>query len=133
MEGIDETISPLIEAMNKVPYLSTVSCCGGHPEESAVKEYGYAIATVVFDVEDEAENAIRWYGIIQDILSRRKAQQLSREYAFIFEKKFILNEDGYLSWQWELKIQATGRNPEECRAGLDGGIVFLTDYFRNIV
>jgi tRNA(Phe) wybutosine-synthesizing methylase Tyw3 len=81
MEGIDETIAPLIEAMNKVPYLATLSCCGGHPEESAVKEYSYAIATVVFDVEDEAENAIRWYDVVQDILSRRKAQQLSREHA----------------------------------------------------
>ncbi len=133
MEGIDETIAPLIEAMNKVPYLTTLSCCGGHPEESAVKEYGYAIATVVFDIEDEAENAIRWYGVVQDILSRRKAQQLSLEHAFIFEKKFILNADGYLSWQWELKIQATGKTPEQCRAGLNEGIAFLIDYFRNIV
>ena len=133
MEGIDETIAPLIEAMNKVPYLTTLSCCGGHPEESAVKDYGYAITTVVFDVEDEAENAIRWYGVVQDILSRRKAQQLSLEYAFIFEKKFILNEDEFLSWQWELKIQATGKTPEQCRAGLDEGIAFLTNYFRNIV
>ncbi len=48
MEGIDETIAPLIEAMNKVPY-------------------------------------------------------------------------------------ATGKTPEQCRAGLDEGIAFLTDYFRNIV
>ncbi|MEE9402886.1 MAG: hypothetical protein V3V47_06775 [Desulfobacteria bacterium] len=133
MEGIDETIAPLIEAMNKVPYLTTLSCCGGHPEESAVKEYGYAIATVVFDVEEEAENAIRWYGVVQDILSRRKAQQLWREHAFIFAKKFILNADGYLSWQWELKIQATGKTPEQCRAGLDEAIAFLTDYFRNMV
>ena len=133
MEGIDETIAPLIEAMNKVPYLTTLSCCGGHPEESAVKEYGYAVATVVFDVEDEAENAIRWYGVVQDILTRRKAQQLSREHAFIFEKKFMLNADGYLCWQWELKIQATGKMPEQCRAGLDEGIAFLTGYFQNIV
>ena len=133
MEGIDETIAPLVEAMNKVPYLATLSCCGGHPEESAVKEYGYAVATVIFDIEDEAENIIRWYGVVQDILSRRKAQQLSREHAFIFEKKFILNADGYLSWQWELKIQATGKTPEQCRAGLDEGIAFLTEYFRNMV
>ncbi len=133
MEGIDETIAPLIEVMNKVPYLVTLSCCGGHPEESAVKEYEFAVATVVFDFEDEAENIIRWYGVIQDILRCRKRQRLSREHAFIFEKKFILNEDGYLSWQWELKIQSTGKTPDECRAGLDEGIVFLTNYFRNIV
>ena len=133
MKGMDETIAPLIEVMNQVPYIVTLSCCGGHPEESAVKEYGYAVATVVFDIEDEAENAIRWYDVVQDILRCRKAQQLSREHAFIFEKKFILNEEGYLSWQWELKIQATGKTPEQCRTGLDEGIAFLTDYFRNIV
>jgi hypothetical protein len=133
MEGIDETIAPLIEVMNKVPYLVTLSCCGGHPEESAVREYGYAVATVVFDIEDEQENTIRWYDTVQDILRRRKEQRLSREHAFIFEKKFILNEDNYLSWQWELKIQATGKTTEECRAGLDEGIVFLIDYFRGIV
>ncbi len=133
MKGMDETIAPLIEVMNQVPYIVTLSCCGGHPEESAVKEYGYAVATVIFDIEDEAENAIRWYDVVQDILRRRKAQQLSREHAFIFEKKFVLNEQGYLSWQWELKIQATGKTPEECRTGLDEGIVFLTDYFRKIV
>lgn len=133
MEGVDETIAPLIEAMNKVPYLVTLSCCGGHPEESAVKEYGYAVATVVFDIEDEQENAFRWYDTVQDILRRRKGQQVCREHAFIFEKKFILNEDNYLSWQWELKIQATGKTPDECRVGLDEGIASLTDYFRNIV
>jgi hypothetical protein len=132
MEGVDETIAPLIDAMNQVSYLVTLSCCGGHPEESAVKEYGYAMATVVFDIEDEPENAIRWYNTVQDILRRRKGQLLSREHAFIFEKKFILNEDGYLSWQWELKIQATGKTPNECGAGLDEGIAFLTEYFQNI-
>ena len=132
MEGIDGTIAPLIKAMNEVPCIVTLSCCGGHPEESAVKEYGYAVATVVFDIEDEPENAIHWYGIVQDILRRRKAQKLSREYAFIFEKKFILNEESNLSWQWELKIQATGKSAEECRAGLDEGIAFLTAYFQGI-
>ncbi len=133
MEGIDETIAPLIEAMNQLPYLVTLSCCGGHPEESAIKEYGYAIATVIFDIEDEPENAIRWYGIIQDILRHRKKRRLSNEHAFIFEKKFILNDKGYLSWQWELKIQATGKTPGECRAGLDEGVAFLTTYFRDVV
>ena len=82
MQGIDETIAPLIEAMNQLPYIDTLSCCGGHPEESAVKEYGYAVATVVFDIEDEAENAIRWYGVVQDVLRRRQAQRLPREHAF---------------------------------------------------
>lgn len=129
MEGLDETIAPLIEAMNRVSFIETLSSCGGHPEESAVREYGYAVANVVFDIEDEAENAIRWYGMIQDILHRRKAQRLEREHAFIFAKKFSLNSDGYLSWQWELKIQATGTTPRECRVGLDEGIVFLQDAF----
>lgn len=129
MEGLDETIAPLIEAMNRVSFIETLSSCGGHPEESAVREYGYAVANVVFDIEDEAENAIRWYAMMQDILLRRKAETLKREYAFVFEKKFLLNDEGYLSWQWELKIQATGTTPQECRTGLDEGIGSLRDAF----
>lgn len=132
MEGLDETIAPLILAVNRVSFIETRSSCGGHPEESAVQDYGYAVATVVFEIEDEPGNAIRWYGMMQDILTRRKAEALCREHAFIFAKKFGLNPDGYLSWQWDLKIQATGKTPDECRRGLDEGIAFLTAYFREV-
>jgi hypothetical protein len=132
MEGLDETIAPLIEAMNRVSFIETLSSCGGHPEESAVREYGYAVGNVVFEVEDEPENAIRWYVMVQDILGRRRAESLKREHAFIFAKKFALNSDGYLCWQWDLKIQATGKTPEECRRGLDEGIAFLAAYFMEV-
>ena len=132
MEGLDETIAPLVAAMNRVPFIATLSSCGGHPEESSVREYGYAVANVVFDIKDEAENAIRWYGMVQDILRARKAERPQREHAFIFAKKFSLNPDGHLAWQWDLKIQATGKTPGECRAGLDEGIAFLTAYFNKV-
>ena len=56
MEGLDETIAPLIEVMNRVSYIETLSSCGGHPEESAVQEYGHAVGNVVFEIEDEPEN-----------------------------------------------------------------------------
>ena len=125
MDGIDETIAPLVEAMNRLSFIETLSSCGGHPEESVVSEYGYAVANVVFEIEEEAENAVRWYGILQDILRRRKASQLKREHAFIFSKKFSLNSEGYLAWQWDLKIQATGKTTEACRAGLNEGIKLL--------
>lgn len=132
MEGLDETIAPLIVAMNRVPFIVTLSSCGGHPEESAVREHRYAVANVVFEIKDEAENAIRWYGMVQDILRARKAERHQREHAFIFAKTFCLNPNGYLAWQWNLRIQATGRSPEECRAGLDEGIAFLTAYFKSV-
>ena len=132
MEGLDETIAPLIEAMNRVSFLETLSSCGGHPEESAIKEYGYAVGNVVFEIEDEPENAIRWYVMMQDILTCRKTEALKREHAFIFAKKFSLNPDGYLCWQWDFKIQATGKTPDVCRQGLDEGIAFLTAYFREV-
>ena len=132
MEGLDETIAPLIEAMNRVLFIETFSSCGGHPEEAAVQEYGYAVGNVVFEIEDEPENAMRWYGMMQDILTRRKTETLEREHAFVFAKKFGLNPDGFLCWQWDLKIQATGKTPDECRQGLDEGITFLTAYFGEI-
>ena len=56
MEGLDETIAPLIEAMNRVSFIETFSSCGGHPEESAVQEYGYAVGNIVFEIEDEPYN-----------------------------------------------------------------------------
>ena len=129
---IDETIAPLIKAMNRIPFIETLSCCGGHPEESAVQEYGYAVANVLFEVQDEAENVIRWYGMMQEILHHRKTSTVKHEYAFIFAKKFLLNDDDYLSWQWELNIQATGATIDDCRAGLDEGIIFLTAYFNEV-
>ncbi len=133
MESLDETVAPLISAMNHVPFLVTLSSCGGHPEESAVREYNYAVANVVFEIKDEAGNAIRWYGMLQEILRSRKSERPQREHAFIFAKKFWLNLDGFLAWQWDLKIQATGQTPAECRAGLDEGIGFLTTYFNKIM
>ncbi len=132
MEGLDETVAPLIEAMNRVSFIETLSSCGGHPEESAVREYGYAVANIVFEIEDEPGNAIRFCGMMQDVLTRRKAEALKREHAFIFAKKFALNPDGYLCWQWDLKIQATGKTPDECRRGLDEGIAFLTTFFQEV-
>jgi len=129
---IDETIVPLIEAMNEVAFIETFSSCGGHPEESAVEEYGYAVANVIFDIEEESENVIRWYGMMQDILRRRKKTPAAREHAFIFEQKYILNSEGYLCWQWELKVQATATTPAACREGLDEGLGFLTAYFREV-
>ena len=129
MEGLDETIAPLIAAMNRVSFIETLSSCGGHPEESAVREYGYAVANVVFEIEDEPENAMRWYGMLQDVLRRRKQQRPEHEHAFIFAKNFSLNPEGYLAWQWSLKIQASGKTPDECRAGLGEGIAFLRAHF----
>ena len=47
----------------------------------------------------------------------------------IIEKKYSLNEDNNLGWDWEIKIQATGETPQDCRKGLDDGIAFLTRLF----
>jgi len=52
-EGIDHGMRPLIEAMNTVSYIETYSCCEGHPEEAAVKQYGYAVANVVLEIKHE--------------------------------------------------------------------------------
>lgn len=128
-KNIDDIMKPLIEAMNKIPYIETFSCCGGHPEESAVQEYGYAVANVVFEINDEPRNLIAWLTLAQNILRKRKAADVDREFAFIIEKKYSLNEDNNLSWDWEVKIQATGKNPEECRLSLNDGIKFLTEEF----
>ncbi|GAG10560.1 unnamed protein product, partial [marine sediment metagenome] len=87
-KGIDEVMNPLIEAMNKIPYIETYSCCQGHPEESAVKEYGYAVANIVFEVKDEPQNLIPWLLFVQEILRQRKKLTVKREFAFIVEKKY---------------------------------------------
>jgi hypothetical protein len=128
-KGIDDVMSPLIEAMNKIPHIETFSCCEGHPEESAVKKYGYAVANVIFEIKDEPQNLIAWLAFAQGILRQRKKTTVDKEFAFIIEKKYSLNEDNNLGWDWEVKIQATGETPQDCRKGLDDGITFLTGMF----
>lgn len=127
--GIDDAMKPLIEAMNGIPYIETFSCCEGHPEESAVQQYGYAVANIIFEVKDEPENLISWLAFAQEILRQRKKTTVDKEFAFIIEKKYSLNEDNNLGWEWEIKIQATGEIPQDCRKGLNDGIGFLTGMF----
>ena len=128
-KGIDDIMSPLIEAMNKISYIETFSCCEGHPEESAVQEYGYAVANVIFEIKDEPQNLIAWLLFAREIMKQRKEATVYREFAFIIEKKYSLNEDNNLGWEWEIKIQATGESRQECREGLDDGIKFLMRTF----
>lgn len=128
-KGIDNVMNPLIEAMNQIIYIETFSCCEGHPEESAVAEYGYAVANVIFEIKDEPQNLIAWLSFAQDILRKRNKTIVNREFAFIIEKKYSLNEDNNLGWDWEIKIQATGKSKEECRKGLDDGMRYLAKIF----
>ncbi|MFQ5823881.1 MAG: hypothetical protein ACE5IT_05075 [bacterium] len=128
-KGIDDAMKPLIEAMNKIPYIETFSCCEGHPEESAVRQYGYSVANVIFEIKDEPQNLIAWLSFAQEILRQRKRATVNKEFAFIIEKKYNLNEDNNIGWEWEIKIQATGKSSEECRLGLDEGIAFLSRIF----
>lgn len=129
LEGIDAAMKPLIELMNRVPYIETFSCCEGHPEESAVKHYGYAVATVIFEIKDEPQNSASWFLLAREILQERKKITPQKEFAFIIEKKYSLGEDNNLGWLWEIKIQATAKTPQDCRRGLDEGIAFLLKIF----
>ena len=128
-KGIDDVMNSLVEAMNRMPYVETFSCCEGHPEESAVQKYGYAVANIIFEIKDEPQNLIVWLSFAQEILRQRRKISAEREFAFIIEKKLSLNEDNNLAWDWEIKIQATGETSQECRRGLDDGIKFLTELF----
>lgn len=132
MDGLDETIRPLIAALNRVEFIETFSSCGGHPEEAAFEEYDYAVANVVFEIEEEPENAMRWYGMIQNALRQHKNQPRKFDHTCIFSKTYSLNPAGYLAWQWNLKIQATGKTSADCRQGLDEGIAFLVAYFSEV-
>ena len=127
--GIDNVMNPLVEAMNRMPYIETFSCCQGHPEESAVQKYGYAVANIIFEIKDEPQNLIAWLSLAQEILRQRKKITVEREFAFIIERKYSLNQDNNLAWDWEIKIQATGETPQDCRKGLDDGIEFLAGVF----
>ena len=57
-EGIDQAMGPLIEAMNRMPYIQTFSCCEGHPEEAAVRKYGYAVANIVLECKSIKESKV---------------------------------------------------------------------------
>lgn len=124
----DKPIELLISAMNKVSYIETLSCCGGHPEESALPGFKYGIANVHFEIREEQYNLFKWYRLIESILRERKQFKTKYDWSLIAEKQFLIQDDS-MAWDWVLKIQATAKTEEECRSGLDEGIKFLTDIF----
>jgi len=67
--------------------------------------------------------------LAQEILRRRKETTVQREFAYTIVQQYSLNEDNNLGWEWEIKIQATGKTSGECRKGLDDGIRLLTEMF----
>ena len=125
----DVSIESLISLMNQIPYLETLSCCGGHPEESAVPGFKYGVANVHFEIKEEQHNLFKWYQLIESVLGERKRFNAKYDWSLIVEKQFMF-EDDYLVWDWVIKVQATARTNEECRDGLDEGIKFLTDIFK---
>lgn len=124
----DVSIESLISFMNKIPYIETLSCCGGHPEESAIPGFRYGVANVHFEIREEQHNLFKWYSRIESILRQRKQFKTKYDWSLIVEKQFLIEDDS-LAWDWVLKIQATAKTDEECRNGLDEGIKFLTDIF----
>lgn len=125
----DECIDLLISVMNKIPFIETTSCCGGHPEESAVPGLKYGIANVHFEIKDEPHNLFKFYRLIEDILRQRREFKARQDWSLIVEKQFLLEDDS-LTWNWVIKIQASAKTFKGCRNGLDEGIKFLTDIFK---
>jgi hypothetical protein len=125
----DTSIDLLISTMNKIPYIQTLSCCGGHPEELAVPGFKYGIANIHLEIKDEQHNLFKWYSLIERILHQRKQFRTKYNWSLIIAKQFLL-EDIFLAWNWILKIQAEAKTNEECRNGLDEGIKFLIDIFK---
>lgn len=125
----DESIELLISVMDKVSYIETLSCCGGHPEESAVPGFKYGIANVHFEIKEEQHNLFKWYQLTEAILRERKRLKTKFDWSLIIEKQFMV-EDDCLAWDWVIKIQAAAKTNEECRKSLDEGIKFLTDTFK---
>lgn len=126
---VDECIDELISVMNKSSYIETLSCCGGHPEESAVPGFKYGVANVHFEIKEEQHNLFKWYRFMEEILRERKQFKTRFDWSLIIQKQFLI-EDDFLAWDWVLKIQATAKTDEECRSGLDEGIKFLIDIFK---
>lgn len=131
-EMIDPKIQRLVETINLLGFINTVSCCEGHPDEE-VKGFQYAVANVIFAVKDEPRNLFRWYRLMEQILRARQAANVMHDFSCNFDKRFSLGEDDTLCWDWVLKIQGCGRNAAESRAALDEGITFLTKLFQQEV
>lgn len=128
-QTVDEEIAPLVEAMNGVDFIGTISCCAGHPDEKA-EDFQYAVANVVFEVKDEPRNLFRWYQLMERILRARQTLKVVHDFACTFDKRYSLGEEGALSWVWILKVEGGGRDASACRAALDEGLAFLAESFQ---
>ncbi|MBI2251588.1 MAG: hypothetical protein HYU63_02330 [Armatimonadetes bacterium] len=124
----DKSMHKLISIMNEIPYIETFSCCGGHPEESAVEGLKWAIANIHFEIKEEQYNLFKWYSLIETILLERKKLKPKYSWGFIVEKQFLL-EDNFLIWRWTLKVEVEGETYEKCQSGLEEGVKFLSDIF----
>ena len=128
-DTIDREVQPLVDAISAVPYLATVSCCAGHPDEKT-PGFQYAVANVVFEVKDEPRNLFRWYRLMERVLRFRRDTRVRHDWGCTFDRRFSLGEDDVLSWEWVLKIEGSGRDLAGCRAALDEGIAALVEPFQ---
>jgi hypothetical protein len=123
---MDQEIAPLVATLNGTGFIRTLSSCAGHPDEK-LEGFQYAVANVVFDIEDEPDNLFRFYRFIEELYKRRTAVRTEHEFSFSFDKRLTLGEHDTLTWDWILRVQGSGTGPIQCRKALDAAFGFLSE------
>lgn len=125
---IEEGIKPLVNALNSISYIRTVSSCEGHFEKGINAFNDRSYAEVIFDVNKENKKDLE--GLILKILGGVRYNSNSRIQAVITDihNRYFMNIG--LQNNWVLKITPTfyiNKNKELTRDYTDREIKKITD------
>lgn len=125
-EEIEHGILPLVEAMNRLPYLRTTESCAGHPSQKGRPWFWTRGAFVSFEISDEG----RWKKVLIDFV--RWAEKYG---GYVYIQKHFEVVKGELKGWWILIIQPTRSDltDEEYRAYFDERIKDATEFFQEAV
>lgn len=127
---IDRPIRSLVEAMNSIPFIETLSSCAGHPERhKSMNATQYAQAIVDFRIINEDKWGLTWIALLNQLLLQ---QERNKEGQAVTAYRWYRVCNGKFMWEWELRISVCERSSQACRDMLNREFFWLTDFFQSI-
>ncbi len=103
---IEKGIKPLVDILNSVSYITTVSSCEGHPEKNDDNSPYYP--NVIFEIKEGCEQAVE--SLIDRILPF--ATPPSSEMPADISKIYLKDLDGGLNYAWRIELSPYRRGVE---------------------
>ncbi len=103
MKHIEEKIKPLVDALNKVPYIQTFSSCEGHYDTpSNIDNEANQYAQVQFEIKENSEP--KFENLAQIILSQT-APDWSDILVRMFKEYYVCPHETELNVKYALRIE----------------------------